>query len=258
MEVTLRGIKLHYLDLGAGEPILMLHGWGSNSEVHRAMLEQLSRGYRVLALDLPGFGKSEEPPRAYCVDDFADVVQDFLQSLGISAVTLIGHSFGGRIIIKLANRRLPFAISRIVLIDSAGIRPQPSKKGGAKRRLYRILKAIANFAPIRKCFPNFLEALRQHFGSADYAAASPRMRECLVRTVNEDLTPLLSGVTPETLLIWGENDTATPLSDGQTMERLMPNAGLAVIQGAGHFCFLEQPVIFSRIIASFFRTEDSL
>lgn len=254
----LHGMKLQYLDLGAGEPVLVLHGWGSNYEVHRAMLEQLAKKYRVLALNLPGFGGSDEPPSAYSVDDFADVVAEFLQAFGFSSVTLIGHSFGGRIILKLANRDLPFKIRRIVLIDSAGIRPQPQKKGGAKRRLYRILKAVSNFAPVKKCFPNFLEALKKRFGSADYAAASPRMRECLVKAVNEDLTPLLPGVTPETLLIWGENDTATPLSDGQTMERLMPNAGLAVIRGAGHFCFLDQPLVFSRIIASFFELEGTL
>ncbi len=255
MNVTLRGMKLNYVDLGSGEPILVLHGWGSNLEVHRAMLEQLARGYRVLALDLPGFGESDEPPCAYGVDDFADVVLEFLQPFGFSSLTLIGHSFGGRIIIKLANRTLPFAVRRIVLIDSAGIRPQPTKKGGARRRRYRFLRAIAGFAPVRRLFPGALEALRKRFGSADYAAASPRMRECLVKTVNEDLTPLLPGVRSETLLIWGENDTATPLSDGQTMEKAMPNAGLAVIPNAGHFCFLEQPVIFSRIIASFFRLE---
>jgi len=105
---------------------------------------------------------------------------------------------------------------------------------------------------IARCFPGLLEKLRVTFGSADYAAASPMMRQCLVRVVNEDLSHLLPTITPPTLLVWGENDTATPLADGQRMEKEIPNAGLAVIRGAGHFSFVEQPVIFRNIMASFF------
>ena len=82
------------------------------------------------------------------------------------------------------------------------------------------------------------------------------MRQTLVKVVNEDLTHLLPGVHAETLLIWGDRDTATPLSDGQKMESLMPNAGLAVIREAGHFAFLDQPVIFSKILSSYLHLDE--
>ena len=76
---------------------------------------------------------------------------------------------------------------------------------------------------------------------------------CLVKAVNEDLTSLLPEIKQETLLIWGENDTATPISDAKLMEKMIPDAGLAVIKNAGHFCFVEQPVIFSNIMKSYFK-----
>lgn len=100
--------------------------------------------------------------------------------------------------------------------------------------------------------PNALDNLRKKNGSADYNAASPIMRQCLVKVVNEDLTPLISNIKASTLLIWGEKDDATPLSDGQLMEKLIPDAGLVVLENSGHYAFLEQGVRFCRIISSFF------
>ena len=81
------------------------------------------------------------------------------------------------------------------------------------------------------------------------------MRQVLVKVVNEDLAPLLPLVKQETLLIWGENDDATPLSDGKQMEREMPDAALVTLQNAGHFAFLEQQYAFLRIISSFLKID---
>ena len=92
-------------------------------------------------------------------------------------------------------------------------------------------------------------------GSSDYAAASPTMRKVFVRVVNEDLAPLLPQIPEETLLIWGENDTATPLSDGMQMEREIPNAGLAKIARAGHYAWLDQPYVFASILKSYLKID---
>lgn len=252
MEAIVNGLRVNYAVAGQGEPVLLLHGWGSSIEPYRQLMELLSKKYTVIALDMPGFGKTEEPRQPMCVDDYVDFVLDFLKLFDIAKLSLVGHSFGGRVIIKMANRTLPFAIDKIVLIDSAGIKPQPSGKKTTRQTVYKIGKWFATRRPIAKCFPGLLEKLRVKFGSADYAAASPMMRQCLVRVVNEDLSHLLPGIRPPTLLVWGENDTATPLTDGKKMEKDIPNAGLAVIRGAGHFSFVEQPVIFRNIMASFF------
>ena len=118
-------------------------------------------------------------------------------------------------------------------------------------RMYKLGKAILKSSLISKAFPQALNKLQKKFGSADYAAASPVMRGCLVKAVNEDLEPLLSGINAETLLIWGDKDTATPLSDAKKMEKQIKGSGLVVFSGAGHYSFLEQPYLFARVIKSF-------
>ena len=252
LNATVNGLAVNYITAGQGEPVLLLHGWGSSIAPYRQLIDLLQQKYFVIALDMPGFGKTEEPKQPMNVDDYVDFVLEFLKLFDIQKLSLVGHSFGGRVIIKMANRPLPFSIDKIVLIDSAGIKPQPSGKKTAKQTVYKLGKWFATRKLIAKLFPGFLEKLWVKFGSADYAAASPMMRQCLVRVVNEDLTPLLPGIQPPTLLVWGENDTATPLSDAKLMEKAIPNAGLAVIRGAGHFSFVEQPMIFRNIMASFF------
>lgn len=107
-----------------------------------------------------------------------------------------------------------------------------------------------------KLFPDALNRFQKKFGSADYAAASPVMRGSLVKAVNEDLEPLLPQITAETLLIWGDKDTATPLSDGRKMEKQIKGSGLVVFSGAGHYSFLEQPYLFAKVIKSFLNIGD--
>jgi pimeloyl-ACP methyl ester carboxylesterase len=253
LNAVINGIDTNYVTVGQGEAVLLLHGWGSSLDAYRQLIQLLSQKYFVIALDMPGFGKTEEPPRPFDVDDYVDFVLEFMKQFPVSKLSLVGHSFGGRVIIKMANRQLPFGIDKIVLIDSAGIKPQPSKKKSTKQLCYKIGKWFATRKLIAKLFPGFLEKLRVTFGSADYAAASPMMRQCLVKVVNEDLSHLLPGIKAPTLLVWGENDTATPLADAKKMEAAIPDAGLAVIKNAGHFSFVEQPVIFRSIMASFFK-----
>jgi len=118
-------------------------------------------------------------------------------------------------------------------------------------KLYKLGKAVLKSRLISALYPGALNRLQKKFGSADYAAASPVMRGCLVKAVNEDLEPLLPGIKAETLLIWGDKDTATPLSDGQKMEKMIKGSGLVVFSGAGHYSFLEQPYLFAQVIKSF-------
>lgn len=254
--ITIRGVAVAYEDSGhseQGEAVLLLHGWGASARLYAPLRQLLAQKYRVLALDFPGFGESPEPPGPWDVGAYADLVLEFLSALHIESCALVGHSFGGRVIIKLAARQLAAPrVTKIVLIDSAGVKPAPSKQALRKGRRYRTGKKILSLAPIQKLFPRAIENLKQKHGSADYKAASPLMRQVLVKTVNEDLTALLERVTPPTLLIWGRNDTSTPLADAQLMEKKIPGAGLVVLENAGHFSFVEQQGQFLRVMGSFF------
>lgn len=252
MFTDIEGIKTNYLDEGEGEVILLLHGWGTNITFFSGVAEQCRSDYRVVAPDLPGFGETDEPPAPWCVDDYADFILKFCEKLEIKKAVLLGHSFGGRIIIKLLSRKdCPLSCEKVILTGAAGIKPVQSEKAKKKAALYQKGKKFLSTKPMQTLFPNALENLRKKHGSADYLAASPLMRQTLVKTVNEDLSPLLPLIEQEVLLIWGRNDDSTPLSDGERMEKEMKNAGLVVLENAGHFAFMEQQYTFLKIISSF-------
>lgn len=252
MTEELNGLSVNYVKEGCGENLLLLHGWGADLSLFSAIIETAKKCYTVYAVDFPGFGGSDEPKEPWDVDGYVDFIISFCRKMGIEKTVLLGHSFGGRVIIKLLSREdCPIAVEKVILTGSAGIKPPRSEKAEKKAMAYQRGKAFLSSALMKKLFPNALEKFRSRHGSADYRAASPMMRQVLVKVVNEDLSQLLPLVKQEVLLIWGENDDATPLSDGQTMEREMPNAALVTLAGAGHYAFLEQQYRFLRIISSF-------
>lgn len=253
MYTKIQNLNINYKESGSGqETVVILQGWGTSCEIYNSMASVLGQKYKVIQFDFPGFGDSEEPPCGWNVDKFADFFVEFMQQLAIKKAILIGHSYGGRVIIKLSNRsNLPFEIHKIILVDSAGVLPKKTFRQNMRIKKYKLLKKVANIPFIYAMFKELIDEWKNSQGSEDYKNASPVMKQCLVMAVNEDLTELLSGIKTETLLVWGDKDTATPLSDGELMEKKIPDAGLAVIKGAGHFSFLDQPVIFEKIISSY-------
>lgn len=254
---TVNGIKINYEEKGEGDLIVLLHGWGSNIGLFANLIDLLAPKYKVVAMDMPGFGKSEEPPAAWEVSDYVQFVIDFLKDYDNKEIMFLGHSFGGRVIIKLNSRTdLPFTVSKVILVDSAGILPPKSNKKSFRTYYYKAGKAVLSTKIAKFFAPDALENFRKKMGSADYAAASPLMRQVLVKTVNEDLEPLLPNIKCPTLLIWGVNDTATPLSDGEKMEKLIPDSGLVKLENAGHYSFLEQQFTFNRVMSSFMKLDE--
>ena len=251
MNKTVKGLNINYICEGEGDLVLLLHGWGSNIKLFEASINVLKTKYKVIAMDMPGFGESEEPKEPLCVDDYVDFVLEFLKDYEFDKITLLGHSFGGRVIIKLCSRDLPFEVEKTILVDAAGVKPKKSLKQKIKEKIYKLTKWIFSLGIVMKLFPDALENLRKRNGSADYNAASPIMRQTLVKVVNEDLCHLMPNVKAPTLLCWGTLDDATPLSDGETMEKLMPEAALVKFEGAGHYSFLECQAQFLRVLASF-------
>ena len=246
MTITIDNQKIFYREQGQGKAMVLLHGWGTDGTLFAPLMNLLARKYRVLAPDFPGFGQSPEPSFPWRVDDYANLVLGFLKALGIEECALLGHSFGGRVILKLCSRKLECPqLTKIILVGAAGIKPAASEKASARVKQYQLAKKVL------KPFPGLMEKARNHYGSEDYRAASPMMRQVLVNTVNEDLSDLLPLVTQETLLIWGRNDDQTPLTDGQRMEREMPNAGLVIFENAGHYAFIERQEQFLRVMGSF-------
>ncbi len=254
MKINVNGYEIAYQITGQGEDtVVILQGWGTEFATYNSVAACISDRYRVVQFDFPGFGASDEPREPWAVEDYANFFLDLMAALGIQKATLLGHSYGGRVIIRLAAREnLPFTIERIVLVDSAGILPKKTWKQKMKIRRYKLLKKIVNLKLVYAICPRLIDEWRNSQGSADYRNASPMMRQCLVKAVNEDLTELLPKIKQDTLLIWGDLDTATPITDAKLMEEKIPGAGLAVIPGTGHFSFLENPALFRSIMQAYF------
>ena len=246
-------IAVNYIDEGEGEIVLLLHGWGANITLYTGIVEVLSQCHRVIALDMPGFGKTPEPSEPWCVDDYVDFVIKFIASFNLIKFSIVVHSFGGRVFFKMnARENLPFMIEKAVLIDSAGILPKKSFRQKVSLKCYKIARTVMSTKVLHFLYPDAVDNMRRKRGSADYNSATPTMRATLVKVVNEDLEPLIHLVKCPTLLIWGDQDTATPLTDAKRMEELIPDAGLIVCEGAGHFSFAEQAPKVHGALTAFF------
>ena len=249
--IEIDGVSLHYRDSGEEtlKPVIIMHGWGCNVDTV-ASIENIFRGkMRVLNVDLPGHGQSTEPPSVWGVEDFTAMMEKFISKLGLAYPSLVGHSFGGRISLLLSSRN---DVGKVLLVDAAGIKP---KRGFNYYRKVYTFKAIKNLLMLvlgREKGMEAVENMRAKKGSADYRSSSPRMRAVMSRCVNEDLKHVMPAIKAPTLLIWGEDDTATPLSDAITMKRLIPNAGLVSFPGCGHYSFLDNPFGFRAAVSSFF------
>ena len=244
---------VNYIDEGAGDVILLLHGWGSNITLFDGIIKALSPSHRVIAPDMPGFGKTPEPQSAWSVDDYVDFIIKFIDSLDLQKFSVLVHSFGGRVLFKLnARESMPYVIDKVVLIDSAGIMPKKTMKQKISLKMYKIARSVMSTKVLHFLYPDAVENMRKRRGSADYNNATPVMRSTLVKVVNEDLKPLISKISCPTLIIWGDMDTATPIDDARQMEELIADAGLVVCEGAGHYSFLEQPAKVHGALKAFF------
>ena len=209
---------------GDGRPLLLLHGWGVSSELFTPILDALQAGRRLIVPDLPGFGATPEPPTPWSVHEYAAWCIALLDRLGIDRCDLIGHSNGGRIGIVIAAT-YPGRLERMVLAGSAGIRPRQTLRGFARVRSYKALRMIERSGAVPAGVRDAARRRADLRGSADYRAVSGVMRGTLVRIVNEDLRAMLPNLHLPVLLIWGDQDTETPIADGQLMERLDSRCG---------------------------------
>lgn len=254
METTVSNLSFNYTDSAPGTQgpaIVLMHGWGCNHTT-LASVENIAlrAGYRVINIDFPGFGESSEPTEVWGVERYTDCLEEFITKLGLVKPVLLGHSFGGRVGILYTSRH-PETVDSLILVDAAGIKPRRSIKYYIKVYSFKIRKHLMYLLMGRERAEKRLDAMRAKAGSSDYAQASPMMRRILSKVVNEDLTDRLPLITVPTLLIWGENDTATPLADARKMERLIPDAGLVSFPGCGHYSFLDNPRQFDAVLTSF-------
>lgn len=252
IKTNIDNLEINYIEQGSGKVVLILPGWGTTINTYMTMINSISTYAKVYCLDMPGFGSSQEPKESWNLDNYVDFVIKFIQKLDIQEINLIGHSNGGRIIIKLMNKKkLPFKVNNVILIGSAGIVHEKTLMQKIRIRTFKVCKKIAQLGSIKRIFPNLIVKVKSKFGSEDYKNASPIMRDSMVKLVNEDLKEFLPNIKVPTLLIWGENDTATPIADGELMEKLIPDSGLVRVKDCTHYVFLERALYVNNIIKTF-------
>jgi pimeloyl-ACP methyl ester carboxylesterase len=234
--IIVKGINLRFYQSddfdGKRRPLVFLHGWG----VSALSLQDIFVYCRNwLALDFPGFGGSELPPRSWSLADYANLLEDFLVKMKVTHPVLIGHSFGGRVVIKYCAEPRKAMPRQIVLIASAGLRSR-SLRLCCSKIAAKVLKLPFLLPGLRRWKNKARQAFYRYLHSADYLAAGP-LSEIFRRVVGEDLRYALPKIKIPALLIWGNQDKETPLSAGKEMSRLLPQAKLKLIKGANHFPF---------------------
>ena len=255
-----RGTRIRYEMQGEkGSRIVLLHGWGCDGEMMRTLAEGLASEHRTLRLDFPGHGESGRPPEPWGVPEYAACLRETLKKLDFLPCAVIAHSFGCRVAAWAASE-WPEMFTRMILTGAAGLK-KPQTEEGRKRaeafqRGKKIAKSLERVPFLRAAGERMEESLRQKYGSADYLALDPEMRKTFVKVIGLDLRERYPEIRQSTLLIWGDRDTETPLWMGREMEKLIPDAGLVMLEGGSHFAFLEQAARFLTI-ARHFLTEEN-
>lgn len=248
-QVVVNSLLLNYYSYipknNTEETLIFLHGWRSESSVWFKLLENDKfKDFRIYLIDLPGYGKSQTPKTNFNLENYAETVIKFIEKLNLNKPSIVGHSFGGAVSIKLASLS-GNSIDKLILIGASGIRNKKLKK--------TVLKSIAKtVSPLFK--PKFMQGLRinlyRMIGSDDYVA-TPHLKETYLNIIKEDLTEDLEKIENKTLLIWGDGDRDTPKEDAFVMNSKIKKSTLKIIRDAGHFIIVTDPQIVSEYIINF-------
>ncbi len=243
-EIFVNDLKINYKIAGQGQPILILHGWGSNSDQWQKVGEIVSqKGFKIIIPDLPGFGKSQEPKTVWNLDDYCNFLEDFRKFLGLKKFYLLGHSFGGGLAVKF-SLKFPERIEKLFLVAAACIRKKTMKK-----KILIITSKILNFFS----FLPFYSLARKIFykifvGSSDYLKTKGVIKESFIKIVNEDLSKILTSIKVPTVIIWGKKDNMTLLDDAYFMKQKIKNSKLIIIPEGNHALEQNMPEILAQKI----------
>lgn len=254
MILKIDNMDIFYKKAGQGQKVLLLHGWGGCADSFLPVFNYLSSKFEVYAIDFPGFGQSTVPEKPWGVRDYKDMVIKFMDALGIDRTNIIAHSFGGRVSIMLSAEH-PERVLKLVLADSAGLIPKRGFKYYYRVYKFKLFKKIFVLFTPGEDRQEKLDKFYRKYGSKDYRDAGS-MRQTFTKVVNEDLRGYLHSIKSPALLVWGDQDKDTPLYFGKIMENEIPDAGLVVFKGAGHFSYLDKLNDFNIIVCRFFEGDE--
>ena len=231
---------MNYEVSGQGRAILLLHGWGASINCFAQINRELSQDFKVFAIDFKGFGASEPPKQNATIFDYAQDISKFIDCVIKEPVVLVGHSFGGRVSLILAQHLL---VNKIILVDSAGLKPKINLSKRIKILKYKRAKKQVQLG--KRPASDLLK-----FGSKDYLALNQEMRKVFVNVVNQDLSEFAKKINKPTLILWGKSDKETPIYMARKLHRITKNSKLEILSGA-HFVFLDNPHQFLKATYNF-------
>jgi pimeloyl-ACP methyl ester carboxylesterase len=271
--LELNGDRVAYLDVGQGSAVLLIHGMGGSSQTWREVVPHLATRHRVIAPDLLGHGQSDKPRADYSLGAFAVWLRDLLNQLGISRVTLVGHSLGGGVAMQFAHQH-PEYVERLVLISSGGLGPELGRTlrlmsaPGAEFVLPIIApqKVVAAGERLRGWLASagVRSAQADETWNAYISLADPKTRTAFLRTLRSVVDYRGQAVSAfnkmhftaglPTLLIWGEQDRLIPVSHGRDAHEALPGSMLVTLPGVGHFPHVEAPLAVTDTLDEFIST----
>lgn len=217
--------------------VLFLHGWGMNKNCYEKIASSIN--CKSITLDFFGFGKSGEPNNYFDTYEYAYYVYVFLKSKNINSISIVGHSFGGRVAILLSSI-FDIEVNFLFLTSSAGININSFGKK-LKVYYYKLFKFLVN--------KKLLNArVLKKFGSKDYKNCNENLRSVFVKVVNQDLKKHLHKITCNTILIWDKKDKDTPYKICKILKINIENSRKILFKNGKHFAFLYNQNKFINII----------
>lgn len=225
---------IHSVTVGSeGKPwLLMMHGWGQQHMALRPLAELLTSSHRVLLVDLPGFGKSPMPTEVWGTREYAERIVKLLDEKGIAKCDVLGHSFGGRVAIRFAAHH-PARVGKLMLVASSGIPRPRSFSQRVKMKSLAVVRTFLKFCDGITGSRLFAEWFVPRFASRDYLQAGA-LRPIFVKTVNEDASADAALIKAPTLLLWGQDDTETPVALGKRLHEIISGSEMLVFPMKGH------------------------
>lgn len=230
-----------------GRAVLILHGWGDNSQGWQAFAAGLAGQYCVYVVDLPGFGKSDAPAKPWGLDEYAAFVSHFLKKIDVKPYAIVAHSNGGAIAIRGLAEGLLEA-ERLVLLASAGVR---SEYKGRKRVLRMAAKTGKILAmPLPAAVKDKLRRKLYTTVGSDMLVAE-HLQETFKKVVSDDVQNDAAKLALPTLLVYGEDDVSTPPAFGRLLHGQIAGSTLEIFGNAGHFVHIDQPAKTTAAVKDF-------
>lgn len=250
MQIVVNELLTKYELSGKGKLVVMLHGWGDNSKGVASLRKEVVKTNQVLTIDLPGFGETQTPKETWSLDNYAKFINAVIKKLGLQQpYAIIGHSNGGALAIRATALGI-LKPEKLVLIAASGIRNGKGSRILILRFVAKIGGVITFWMPQRH---------RQTLRKKLYETAGsdmlivPELQETFKKTVSQDVQADAAKITVLTLLIYGEDDKATPITYGQTFASLIKGSRLEVIEDAGHFVHHDKPEQTTKLIKEFLK-----